>query len=58
MENSSHMSGGGNNLLDLRRIDHRVDRLEYNSVMELVSDVQFMLKGAMQFYGFSHEVCA
>ncbi|XP_021906238.1 ATP-dependent helicase BRM, partial [Carica papaya] len=56
MENSSHMSGGGNNLLDLRRIDHRVDRLEYNSVMELVSDVQFMLKGAMQFYGFSHEV--
>ncbi|XP_043805240.1 ATP-dependent helicase BRM isoform X6 [Manihot esculenta] len=55
-ENSSYMSGAGNNLLDLRKIELRVDRLEYNGVMELVFDVQFMLKGTMQFYGFSHEV--
>ncbi|KAF2291129.1 hypothetical protein GH714_020283 [Hevea brasiliensis] len=56
IENSGYMSGAGNNLLDLRKIEMRVDRLEYNGVMELVFDVQFMLKGAMQFYGFSHEV--
>ncbi|GLU00741.1 hypothetical protein SLE2022_180870 [Rubroshorea leprosula] len=55
IENSGYMSGSGNNL-DLRKIDQRVDRLEYTQVMELVSDVQLMLKSAMQFYGFSHEV--
>ncbi|KAI4371557.1 hypothetical protein MLD38_019777 [Melastoma candidum] len=46
----------GSNLLDLRKIDKRVERLEYTGVMDLVFDVQLMLKGAMQFYGFSHEV--
>ncbi|CAI0472209.1 unnamed protein product [Linum tenue] len=51
------MSGAGNNLLDLRKIEQRVDRSDYGGVMELVFDVQFTLKGAMQFYGFSHEVC-
>lgn len=56
IENSGYMSGAGTNLLDIRRIEQRVDKLEYNGVMELVSDVQFMLKSAMQFYGFSHEV--
>ncbi|XP_065859640.1 ATP-dependent helicase BRM [Euphorbia lathyris] len=56
IENSGYMGGPGNNLLDLRKIETRVDRLEYNGVVELVFDVQFMLKGAMQFYGFSHEV--
>ncbi|GKU96761.1 hypothetical protein SLEP1_g9958 [Rubroshorea leprosula] len=55
-ENSNYMSGGGNNCLDLQKIDQRVDRLEYGGVMELVSDVQCMLKNAMQVYGFSHEV--
>ncbi|XP_010275655.1 PREDICTED: ATP-dependent helicase BRM-like isoform X2 [Nelumbo nucifera] len=55
--NSSYMSGmPGGNLLDLRRIDQRVDRLEYNGVMEFVTDVQFMLKNAMQYFGFSYEV--
>ncbi|CAN1237239.1 ATP-dependent helicase BRM [Linum grandiflorum] len=53
---TGYMSGGGNNLLDLRKIEQRVDRSEYGGIMELVFDVQFMLKGAMQFYGFSHEV--
>lgn len=56
IENSGYMTGSGNNLLDLRRIDQRIERLEYSGVMELVFDVQSMLKGAMHFYGFSHEV--
>ncbi|XP_010559096.1 PREDICTED: ATP-dependent helicase BRM-like [Tarenaya hassleriana] len=53
---NGYAGGGVNNLLDLREIDQRVKRLEYTGVMELASDVQFMLKGAMQFFGFSHEV--
>ncbi|GMH00503.1 hypothetical protein Nepgr_002342 [Nepenthes gracilis] len=56
VENSGYMSVPGNHLLDLRRIDQRIDRLEYNGVMELVCDVQLMLKTAVQFYGFSPEV--
>lgn len=56
VENSGYMGGSGNNLLDLRKIDQRIERLEYNGVMELVLDVQYMLKSAMHFYGFSHEV--
>lgn len=56
IENSGYVGGSGNNILDLRKIDQRIDRLEYSGVMELVFDVQFMLKSAMHFYGFSHEV--
>ncbi|XP_030965635.1 ATP-dependent helicase BRM isoform X2 [Quercus lobata] len=56
IENSGYTGGSGNNVLDLRKIDQRIDRLEYNGVMDLVFDVQFMLKSAMHFYGFSHEV--
>lgn len=56
-ENSGYTSASGNNILDLRKIDLRVDRFEYNGVMELVFDVQLMLKSSMQHYGFSHEVC-
>ncbi|CAL2241805.1 unnamed protein product [Prunus armeniaca] len=56
IENAGYASGSGNNILDLRKIDQRIERLEYNGVMELVFDVQSMLKSAMQFYGFSHEV--
>ncbi|XVF80095.1 hypothetical protein PTKIN_Ptkin15bG0042900 [Pterospermum kingtungense] len=56
IENSGYMGGSGNNFLDLQKIDQRVDRLEYSGVMELVSDVQLVLKSAMHFYGFSHEV--
>ncbi|XP_059634204.1 ATP-dependent helicase BRM [Cornus florida] len=56
IENSGYTSGAGNSLLDIRKIDQRVDRFEYNGVMELVFDVQFMLKSAMQYFGFSHEV--
>lgn len=56
MENSGHAGGSGNNLLDLRKIDQRIDRMDYSGVMELVFDVQFMLRGAMHFYGYSYEV--
>lgn len=56
IDNSGLPSGVSNNILDLRKIDQRIDRLEYNGVMELVFDVQFMLKGAMQYHGFSYEV--
>lgn len=56
MGSPGHMGVVGSNLLDLRKIDQRVEKLEYDNVMDLVLDVQLMLKGAMQFYGFSHEV--
>nr|KYP64222.1 ATP-dependent helicase BRM [Cajanus cajan] len=56
IENSGHAGGSGHNLLDLRKIDQRIDRMDYNGVMELVFDVQFMLRGAINFYGYSYEV--
>ncbi|KAF7826072.1 ATP-dependent helicase BRM-like [Senna tora] len=55
-KNHGYAGGSGNTLLDLRKIDQRIDRFEYSGVLELVCDVQFMLKSAMDFYGFSHEV--
>ncbi|KAL6128685.1 hypothetical protein ACLB2K_072040 [Fragaria x ananassa] len=56
IENSGYTSGLANNIIDLRKIDQRIERLEYSGVMELVFDVQSMLKSSMQYYGFSHEV--
>ncbi|KAL5572892.1 hypothetical protein UlMin_022489 [Ulmus minor] len=56
IENSGYTSAPENNLLDLRKIDQRIERLEYNGVMELVFDVQSMLRSALHFYNFSHEV--
>lgn len=47
----------GDNLLDLRKIFLRVDKFEYSGVVDLVSDVQLMLKSSMQYFGFSYEVC-
>ncbi|KAK1377213.1 ATP-dependent helicase BRM [Heracleum sosnowskyi] len=47
---------GGNSQLDIRKIYQRLENFDYNGVMELCSDVQLMLKGAIQYYGFSHEV--
>ncbi|KAL7158770.1 hypothetical protein ABFS83_02G165400 [Erythranthe nasuta] len=53
----AHSSGAAdNNLLDLRKIHLRVDKSEYSGVMELVSDVQLMLKCGLQYYGFTYEV--
>ncbi|XP_027348817.1 ATP-dependent helicase BRM isoform X2 [Abrus precatorius] len=56
IENSGYAAGSGNSLLDLRKIDQRIDRMDYSGVMELVFDVQFMLRSAMHFYGNSYEV--
>ncbi|KAL5727317.1 hypothetical protein ACHQM5_000527 [Ranunculus cassubicifolius] len=56
-QHSSYSTGvGRNSNLDLARIDQRVDRLEYNGVMDFVSDIQSMLKHAAQHFGFSFEV--
>ncbi|KAL3622142.1 hypothetical protein CASFOL_033553 [Castilleja foliolosa] len=49
-------SSGADNLLDLRKIHLRVDKSEYNGIMDLVSDVQFMLKCSMRYYEFTYEV--
>ncbi|KAK4794121.1 hypothetical protein SAY86_012115 [Trapa natans] len=56
IESSSYFGTAMNNLLDLQKIDRRVDKMEYRGVMDLVDDVQIMLKGAMQYYLFSNEV--
>ncbi|KAE8657700.1 hypothetical protein F3Y22_tig00116984pilonHSYRG00281 [Hibiscus syriacus] len=56
IENSGSIGGSGSNNLDFRKICQSVDRLEYGGVMELVSDVQLVLRSAMHFYGFSLEV--
>ncbi|XP_077223667.1 transcription regulatory protein SNF2 isoform X2 [Tasmannia lanceolata] len=53
-ENSNYMAN--NNLLDLKRIDQRIDRFEYNGVMDFVADVQLMLKSVAQYCGYSYEV--
>ncbi|GAU26544.1 hypothetical protein TSUD_361780 [Trifolium subterraneum] len=55
IENSGYSGGSGNSLLDLRKIDQRIDKLEYNGATDLVFDVQLMLKSAMHYYGFSLE---
>ncbi|KAK7292693.1 hypothetical protein RJT34_15545 [Clitoria ternatea] len=56
IENSGYSGVSGSSLLDLRKIDQRIDKFEYNGATDLVFDVQYMLKSAMHFYGFSHEV--
>ncbi|KAL8119055.1 hypothetical protein AgCh_016530 [Apium graveolens] len=53
-ESSGYMSG--NCQLHIRKIDQRLENFGYNGVMEFVSDLQLMLKGSVQYYGFSHEV--
>ncbi|KAL3536805.1 hypothetical protein ACH5RR_000171 [Cinchona calisaya] len=56
IESSGYMSGTEDNLLNLLEIDMHLDNQEYGGVMEFVSDVQLMLRSAVQYYGFSHEV--
>lgn len=56
IENSVVVSRPGDNVLDLRKIDVCIDKSQYSGVMELVSDVQLMLKLGMQHYAFSFEV--
>ncbi|KAI5411050.1 hypothetical protein KIW84_056267 [Lathyrus oleraceus] len=49
------IENSGNNLLDLRKMDQRIDKLVYTGATDLVFDVQFMLKSTMLYYGFSLE---
>lgn len=56
IENSVYLSGAANSLLNLRKIGECLERFEYSGVMELVFDVQSMLKSAMQYFGFSQQV--
>ncbi|CAA2953974.1 ATP-dependent helicase BRM [Olea europaea subsp. europaea] len=56
IEDSGSVSRAGDSLLDLRKIDLCIDKSQYSGVMELVSDVQLMLKHGMQYYAFSFEV--
>ncbi|KAG1354873.1 ATP-dependent helicase BRM [Cocos nucifera] len=44
------------NIIDLRRIDQRVDNLEYNGVLDFIADVQLMLQNVVKFCNYSHEV--
>ncbi|GJR12887.1 ATP-dependent DNA helicase PIF1-like protein [Tanacetum coccineum] len=58
LPNSSHIwSSAGNSLLDLQKIELRVKRIKYNGVMDLIADVQAMLKGGMR-YTFSGSVAS
>ncbi|CAA0832561.1 ATP-dependent helicase BRM, partial [Striga hermonthica] len=50
-----HSSGARDNFLDFKKVHLRLDKSEYNGIMDLVSDVQFMLQCSMQYYGFSFE---
>ncbi|XP_020247246.1 ATP-dependent helicase BRM-like [Asparagus officinalis] len=44
------------NPLDLRRIDRRVDNLEYSGVTDFIADIQLMLKNVAQYCKYSYEV--
>ncbi|XP_010933130.1 ATP-dependent helicase BRM [Elaeis guineensis] len=44
------------NVLDLRRIDQRVDNLEYNGVLDFIADVQSMLQNVVHICSYSYEV--
>ncbi|GJW91580.1 NAC domain-containing protein [Tanacetum coccineum] len=48
----SQGSSAGNSLLDLRKIELRVKRIKYNGVMDLIADVQAMLKASAQRYKY------
>ncbi|XP_078440360.1 transcription regulatory protein SNF2 isoform X2 [Wolffia australiana] len=44
------------NILDLRRIDRRVDAFEYKTISDFVADVQLMFQNLVQYLGYSYEV--
>jgi Bromodomain len=50
----------GSSLLNLRRIEHRVDGSEYNDVMDFIADLQLMLKDVVRYFNNSYtlyQVC-
>ncbi|KAI0500418.1 hypothetical protein KFK09_018630 [Dendrobium nobile] len=51
-----NLVGKSSVLLDLQRIEQRVDNLEYNGVADFIADVQLMLKNVVQYCNYSHEV--
>ncbi|PHU09575.1 ATP-dependent helicase BRM [Capsicum chinense] len=56
IDSTGCMGGSEDSLFGLQTVDLRVDESEYSGVLEFVSDVQLMLKRAVQYFGFSHEV--
>ncbi|KAK4339294.1 hypothetical protein RND71_040756 [Anisodus tanguticus] len=56
IDSSGCMGGSEDSPFGLQTIDLHVDEFEYSGVLEFVTDVQLMLKRAVQYYGFSHEV--
>ncbi|CAL9126796.1 unnamed protein product [Musa textilis] len=57
-ENSIFVSPGAtsSNLLDLKRIEQRVDNSEYNDVMDFIADLQLMLKNIVRHCNYLYEV--
>lgn len=57
-ENSIFVSPGAtsSNLLDLKRIEQRVDNSEYNDVMDFIADLQLMLKNIVRHCNYLCEV--
>ncbi|ONK81561.1 uncharacterized protein A4U43_C01F30560 [Asparagus officinalis] len=45
-----------NNPLDLRRINHCLDNLEYSDLTDFIADVQLMLRNVVQYCNYSYEV--
>ncbi|KAJ8573177.1 hypothetical protein K7X08_009688 [Anisodus acutangulus] len=56
IDSSGCMGGSEDSPFGLQTIDLHVDEFEYSGVLEFVTDVQLMLKRAVQYFGFSHEV--
>ncbi|KAJ3685779.1 hypothetical protein LUZ61_014943 [Rhynchospora tenuis] len=44
----------GSSLLDLRRIELRVDGSEYSDVMDFIADLQLMLKNVLRYFNSSY----
>ncbi|KAG6483062.1 ATP-dependent helicase BRM-like isoform X1 [Zingiber officinale] len=50
------ISAASGNVLDLQRIEQRVDNLEYSGVTDFIADVQTMLKSIVQHCNYTYEV--
>ncbi|XP_042421381.1 ATP-dependent helicase BRM-like isoform X2 [Zingiber officinale] len=50
------ISAASGNVLDLQRIEQRVDNLEYSGVTDFIADVQSMLKSIVQHCNYTYEV--
>lgn len=50
------VSVASGNVLDLKRIEQRVDNLEYSGVTDFIVDVQSMLKSIVRHCNYTYEV--